>query len=373
MWLGREPQENPVKNSATRGRTSGTLVALRRLIIGAVIAALAAVGATFAATGTAFADTGSSLPGCPQLDEGDVDPCVARLQMMLNKVRPEYSLPGTTTFGEKTRIALLDFQGRNLLGADGRFGTTTAYELQRQYDAAQRGAVGSPQPKPIEPTAPASPASDTNKGSSFPDCPQLDAGDTGPCVAKLQQMLNKVHPEYRLPGTQTYGQKTRDAVADFQERNHITGGNGQFGPGTAGELQRQADRMSRAENAGNEEPPAKKGGVQAQGAPAQTQPCHDKDSVINQYTGECQSPEAGTNDGGSGLGETAKVAAKCTWNAAEGTTVAKKAGKIILKSKKLPKKGDVLDLADSVIKTGAKKAIMPAYIVGCTVLDPTNK
>ena len=192
---------------------------------------------SLAGAGAASADTGASFAGCPQLDEGDTGPCITQLQQKLTKVHPEYNLPADSeTFGPATRIALLDFQGRNHLGADGRFGTTTARELDRQYAAATRGAVASPTTKPVEPTPKA--------GSSLPGCPQLDLGDNDPCVAQLQNLLNKVHPEYQLPGSQTYGPQTRAAVADFQERNHITGGNGQFGPGTARALQAQASDVS---------------------------------------------------------------------------------------------------------------------------------
>src|SRR4051812_14567960 len=94
------------------------------------LATLTVLGTLNLGMGTAVADSGgSSFPDCPQLDETDTGPCVKRLQDMLTRVHPEYNLPGTETFGPATRIALLDFQGRNRLGADGRFGPVTAAEL----------------------------------------------------------------------------------------------------------------------------------------------------------------------------------------------------------------------------------------------------
>ena len=184
---------------------------------------------TLVGSGLATADENSSFDGCPKLDEGDSGPCVVMLQQRLNVVHPEYNLPETDFFGSKTRIAVLDFQGRNLLGPDGRFGSTTARELQRQYNAASKGAVATPQSKPIEKVG----------ASSFDGCPTLAVGSTGPCVVKLQTMLDAIHPEYDLPGNDQYGQRTQRAVKDFQERNHITGGRGQFGQATATVLERQ--------------------------------------------------------------------------------------------------------------------------------------
>lgn len=246
-------------NTTHQNPRTGPTTWRRGLLAALLVAGLTTLG-SIAGAGAASADTGASFAGCPQLDEGDTGPCITQLQQKLTKVHPEYNLPGSETFGPATRIALLDFQGRNHLGADGRFGTTTARELDRQYDAANRGAVASPTAKPVE-TTPA--------GSSLPGCPQLDVGATGPCVAQLQQLLNKVHPEYQLPGSQTYGSQTQAAVRDFQERNHITGGNGQFGPGTAKALQSQAADLGDTPAAGTDQSPSS-GTTAGSGAPSST-------------------------------------------------------------------------------------------------------
>lgn len=89
----------------------------------------------------------SSFPGCPLLVEAaSTGPCVERLQRSLNEVNADYDLPVTGFFGRSTRVAVLDFQGRNGLGADGNVGSDTARALARQ--AGEHGSVASPRPAP---------------------------------------------------------------------------------------------------------------------------------------------------------------------------------------------------------------------------------
>jgi peptidoglycan hydrolase-like protein with peptidoglycan-binding domain len=98
----------------------------------AVLTALLVVG-----SGTASAKTEQrSFPGCPMLSENNSNgPCVTRLQNYLNVVNSAYDLQPDGSFGSDVRIAVLDFQGRNHLGADGIVGSVMADKLQRQYDA----------------------------------------------------------------------------------------------------------------------------------------------------------------------------------------------------------------------------------------------
>lgn len=95
------------------------------------------LGASAEVGAASAAETDSpSLVGCPLLlENSSTGPCVVALQTELNAVNPGYNLTVDGIFGESTRIAVLDFQGRNHLGADGNVGTVTAEELQRQYDA----------------------------------------------------------------------------------------------------------------------------------------------------------------------------------------------------------------------------------------------
>jgi hypothetical protein len=69
-----------------------------------------------------------SFSGCPVLREGveNDDLCVTTLQEYLQQENPAHNLPATGFFGAQTRIAVLDFQGRNGLGADGIVGRETA-------------------------------------------------------------------------------------------------------------------------------------------------------------------------------------------------------------------------------------------------------
>jgi peptidoglycan hydrolase-like protein with peptidoglycan-binding domain len=81
-----------------------------------------------------------SFPGCPLLIERFSGDCVVQLHRALNSVNSAYGLTEDGKFGPMTRIAVLDFQGRNHLGADGNVGGITADELLRQL------------PKPLPPS-----------------------------------------------------------------------------------------------------------------------------------------------------------------------------------------------------------------------------
>jgi len=86
----------------------------------------------------AYADgDDGSLIGCPLLlEDKSSGPCVEALKGELNAVNPAYGLDTSNAdFDAATRIAVLDFQGRNHLEADGNVGSVTAEELQRQYEA----------------------------------------------------------------------------------------------------------------------------------------------------------------------------------------------------------------------------------------------
>jgi Putative peptidoglycan binding domain len=117
-------------------------------VLAAVLTAAAA--ATLLGTGTASAESQpGSFPGCPMLSENhSAGPCVVQLQDDLNVVNrvvnPGYHLQPDGKFGRDTRIAVLDFQGRNHLGADGLVGPITAGLLRQQ--AQEEGSVATPRP-----------------------------------------------------------------------------------------------------------------------------------------------------------------------------------------------------------------------------------
>lgn len=107
----------------------------------AVVAALV-VAASSGTVVAASAQESSPYDGCGLLLEGQTNACVTRLQQDLNDVNTKYRLPVTGFFGPKTRIAVLDFQGRNGLPADGNVGQQTQDELFEQAD--NNGSVPSP-------------------------------------------------------------------------------------------------------------------------------------------------------------------------------------------------------------------------------------
>jgi hypothetical protein len=120
--------------------------AIGRLLRGGVLASalVAAMLGTCGFAEAAPATDGGSFPGCPLLveDSPNNDPgCVVQLQDDLNASLPgAYNLDPDGNFGRLTRIAVLDFQGRNHLPADGNVGEITANALM--------AASASPQPAP---------------------------------------------------------------------------------------------------------------------------------------------------------------------------------------------------------------------------------
>jgi peptidoglycan hydrolase-like protein with peptidoglycan-binding domain len=113
----------------------------------AAAAVLVSVITVVISAGPALADPATSFPDCPVLSENNsTGPCVQRLQNDLNAVNSGYGLTPDGTFGADTRIAVLDFQGRNHLGADGIVGAETADLLAAQAQAM--GSVATPQPGP---------------------------------------------------------------------------------------------------------------------------------------------------------------------------------------------------------------------------------
>jgi peptidoglycan hydrolase-like protein with peptidoglycan-binding domain len=107
-------------------------------------AALTVSGAAAVGLATpASAAAGESLAGCPLLlEDKSSGRCVKTLQRELNVVNPAHNLIVTRVFDAPTRIAVLDFQGRNDLPADGNVGPITAAELQKQYDEKTAGNNG---------------------------------------------------------------------------------------------------------------------------------------------------------------------------------------------------------------------------------------
>jgi hypothetical protein len=136
----------PVRRTARKitgmlGRQTGNHAG--RAALAAAISALLISGSGMCA-GVASTSDEHSFPGCPLLLEGKSGgPCVEKLQSELDTVNPGYNLVVTKTFDAPTRIAVLDFQGRNHLGADGNVGPITADALQKQYET-----IANPQPQP---------------------------------------------------------------------------------------------------------------------------------------------------------------------------------------------------------------------------------
>ncbi|MEQ3552330.1 peptidoglycan-binding domain-containing protein [Pseudonocardia nematodicida] len=127
----------------------------RTLVLTAILAAVtvgAAPTALAAVPTAAVAQPGPTrLVDCGRVSEGDVGPCSAMVQAALNDTGAPYGLTEDGRFGPGTRIALLDFQGRNRLGADGIAGPETLRLLDHVAAVARQGGVASPRPAPLQP------------------------------------------------------------------------------------------------------------------------------------------------------------------------------------------------------------------------------
>ncbi|WP_433035295.1 peptidoglycan-binding protein [Actinomycetospora sp. CA-053990] len=131
--------ENNLPNVGVVGPATGALLAAR--------APAECAGRLPGATQPPSTDT-RSYPGCPVLLESQRNSCVVRLQRDLNSTNPTYNLPGTDLFGPATRVAVLDFQGRNHLPVDGNVGAATADLLVDQAEHASGSNTDAPDGSP---------------------------------------------------------------------------------------------------------------------------------------------------------------------------------------------------------------------------------
>lgn len=138
-----------------------------------------------------------SYRDCPLLLEGQTHPCVARLPNDLNVVNADYDLPGTNVFGPATRTAVLDFQGRNDLPADGNVGAGTADLLEKQAATARAGQ----EPEQVEPGTEQIPTVPANRDVVSPDIKLVRYLQVGAseCTQRLLSGLQAARPEKVAP------------------------------------------------------------------------------------------------------------------------------------------------------------------------------
>jgi peptidoglycan hydrolase-like protein with peptidoglycan-binding domain len=123
-----------------------------------VVAALVApLGVLLALPATATAGEDQiHLSNCGLMLEGQTGTCISLLQLSLNETGAGYGLPVDGEFGPGTRTALLDFQGRNGLGADGNAGEATISALIGKVGDHSALDLGGPNPYPPANPAPTS-------------------------------------------------------------------------------------------------------------------------------------------------------------------------------------------------------------------------
>jgi peptidoglycan hydrolase-like protein with peptidoglycan-binding domain len=142
------------RRTKTPGDDSGRPRSIAR--VAAVTAAAAtAAGLLLVIPGTAAAQEDSlHLSDCGLMVEGQSgDTCIALLQLSLNATGAPYGLTTDGDFGPSTRTAVLDFQGRSGLAADGNAGPEVVAALVTQvgdHDAGELTDAGPPPPVPAE-------------------------------------------------------------------------------------------------------------------------------------------------------------------------------------------------------------------------------
>jgi peptidoglycan hydrolase-like protein with peptidoglycan-binding domain len=157
--------ENAVLRSCSGTSVSGiekppSLKARLLRVVIALTMTVPVMGTVVGVASAAGPEEQRSFPDCPLLLEGQQSDCVVKLQHYLNAVNSAYGLPEDGSFGPGTRIAVLDFQGRNHLPADGNVGGATADALTEQA-----GAISPPAPAPAPaPTSDPAPALPANHG-----------------------------------------------------------------------------------------------------------------------------------------------------------------------------------------------------------------
>ena len=163
------------------------------------------------------------------LEKGSEGEAVRALQKRLKELG---YLSGTAdgTFGIATEAAVIAFQQRNGLTADGKAGTATLSRLYSE-NAVKNG--GSPVDTS---TRNASPAADGKATADIASTGYvtLEEGSSGETVQKLQERLKKLG-YYNGAVDGRYGEGTAAAVMAFQLRNNLTV-DGKAGPATQREL-----------------------------------------------------------------------------------------------------------------------------------------
>jgi peptidoglycan hydrolase-like protein with peptidoglycan-binding domain len=181
-----------------------------RLLIASLVAAVAAVFVGGSPAIAAPSPVNLTSSQCPiNIAQGESDGCVVELQNLLNGYGAGLVADGI--FGTGTYNAVRTFQSRHGLTADGIVGPHTKAAL---YDDRDNPPSGS--------------------GIDLrTDCGVLQWGASGPCVTKLQQLLNDNGASLTVDGQ--FGPATNTAVRSFQARKGLTI-DGVVGPATKAAL-----------------------------------------------------------------------------------------------------------------------------------------
>jgi peptidoglycan hydrolase-like protein with peptidoglycan-binding domain len=183
---------------------------MRKTLMSVIAAVPTALGLLLAAPGVAAAQEDMiHLSDCGLLLEGQSSTCVALLQLSLNETGAPYGLTADGVFGPGTRIALLDFQGRNHLGADGNAGP--------QVIAALIGKVGDHNALDLDgrnpyPTGSALPGETINPNTGRP---------YDPCSAGTVRYNGECYDPEFLDGKSVWGGKTVVECADDATRKAV--------------------------------------------------------------------------------------------------------------------------------------------------------
>jgi len=167
-----------------------------------------------------YALAAGSADNKPMLSKGSKGSVVRELQTLLNEI-DNAGLSVDGDFGNKTQIAVKNFQEKHSLSVDGIVGKKTwakLYEIKNKKlaESASVSANAVIASVPASGTTNAgSPASGSTSNVSASTKPVLRRGSTGTAVGELQALLNKTIGAGLVIDNQ-FGAKTETAVKDFQ-------------------------------------------------------------------------------------------------------------------------------------------------------------
>ena len=132
------------------------------------------------------------------LQQGTSSVSVLKMQQCLNQLYPEFQLIEDGIFDEKTKQAVIDFQNRTHLEADGIISSLTWDKIIMKIKTQKHP-----------------------EDMMFHALPPLFKGNQGLDVYKLQQYLNQIQPDHQIEVDGYFGTETMVKVIRFQNMSGL--------------------------------------------------------------------------------------------------------------------------------------------------------